>query len=141
MTPLVLLVPFGPLTRWQREQPSRPLAMLAPWAILALVLGVVAFFVAQQGPWKAAAGVAGAAWVFLGTARFAWTRLKGNGRYTPEMLGMTLAPTGIAVFVAGALLVEALNLPTELAVRSEERRVGKEWFSKVRFRWSPVHSK
>src|SRR3546814_10767359 len=75
------------------------------------------FFVAQQGPWKAAAGVAGAAWVFLGTARFAWTRLKGNGRYTPEMLGMTLAHTGIAVFVAGALLVEALNLQTELAVK------------------------
>src|SRR3546814_11764545 len=33
------------------------------------------------------------------------------------MLGMTLAHTGIAVFVAGALLVEALNLQTELAVK------------------------
>src|SRR3546814_4350267 len=91
--------------------------MLAPWAILALVLGVVAFFVAPQGPWKTAVGVAGAAWIFFGTARFAWTRLKGSGRFTPEMLGMTLAHTGIAVFVAGALLVEAQNLQTELAVK------------------------
>src|SRR3546814_4586846 len=33
------------------------------------------------------------------------------------MLGMTLAHTGIAVFVAGALLVEAQNLQTELAVK------------------------
>src|SRR3546814_13200938 len=33
------------------------------------------------------------------------------------MLGITLAHTGIAVFVAGARLVEALNLPTELAVK------------------------
>src|SRR3546814_8929009 len=57
------------------------------------------------------------AWIFFGTARFAWTRLKGSGRFTPEMLGMTLAHTGIAVFVAGALLVEAPNLQTELAVK------------------------
>jgi len=117
MTPLVLLLPFGPLTRWQREQPSKPLAMLAPWAILALVLGVVAFFVAPQGPWKTAAGVAGSAWILLGTGRFAWTRLRGSGRFTPEMIGMTLAHTGIAVFLAGALLVEAQNVQSELAMK------------------------
>src|SRR5512134_2320676 len=37
MAPMVLLVPFGPLTRWQREEPNKPLRMLAPWAALALV--------------------------------------------------------------------------------------------------------
>jgi len=114
MTPLVLLLPFGPLTQWQREQPSKPLAMLVPWAILALVLGVVAYFTAPQGPLKTAAGVAGAAWVLLGTARFAWTRLKGGRRFTPEMLGMVLAHGGIAIFLAGALLVEAQSLQREL---------------------------
>ena len=117
MAPLVLLLPFGPLTRWQREQPSKPLAMLLPWVVLALVLGVVAFFLAPQGPWKTAAGVAGSAWIVLGTARFAWTRLRGSGRFTPEMLGMTLAHTGIAVFLVGALLVEAQNVQSELAMK------------------------
>ena len=117
MAPLVLLLPFGPLTRWQREQPSRPLALLLPWAILALVLGVAAFFLAPQGPWKTAAGVAGSAWVVFGTARFVWTRLRGSGRFTPEMLGMTLAHTGIAVFLVGALLVEAQNVQSELAMK------------------------
>jgi cytochrome c-type biogenesis protein CcmF len=118
MTPLVLLLPFGPLTRWQREQPSKVLAMLLPWAILALVLGAVAFFLAPRGPWKTAAGVAGSAWIALGTARFVWTRLRGTGRrFTPEMIGMTLAHTGIAVFLIGALLVEAQNLQSELAVK------------------------
>src|SRR5690554_2606078 len=38
MAPLVLLVPFGPLTRWQQEQASKPVAMLLPWLGLALVL-------------------------------------------------------------------------------------------------------
>ncbi|WP_242107823.1 heme lyase CcmF/NrfE family subunit [Luteimonas aquatica] len=122
MTPLVLLLPFGPITRWQREQPSRPLALLAPWAILALVLGAVAFFLAPQGPWKTAAGIAGSAWVLLGTARFVWTRLaparspSRGRRFTPEMLGMVLAHGGIAVFLVGALLVEAQNLQRELAL-------------------------
>ena len=117
MAPLVALLPFGPLTRWQREQPSRPLALLAPWAGLALLAGVLGFFLAPQGPWKTAAGVAGAAWVLLGTARFVWSRfqLKGS-RFTAEMLGMTLAHAGIAVFLTGALLVEALDQQREVAL-------------------------
>jgi cytochrome c-type biogenesis protein CcmF len=117
MAPLVALLPFGPLTRWQREQPSRPLALLAPWAGLALLAGVLGFFLAPQGPWKTAAGIAGAAWVLLGTARFVWSRfqLKGS-RFTAEMLGMTLAHAGIAVFLTGALLVEALDQQREVAL-------------------------
>jgi cytochrome c-type biogenesis protein CcmF len=117
MTPLVLLLPFGPLTRWQREEPSRPLRMLAPWAALALVLGALGYFTAPQGPWKTAAGIATAAWVALGTLRFLWTRFQSKGgRFTAEMLGMTLAHGGIAVFLLGALLVESLNVQRELAM-------------------------
>ncbi|PPJ43874.1 MULTISPECIES: heme lyase CcmF/NrfE family subunit [unclassified Pseudoxanthomonas] len=117
MAPLVALVPFGPLTKWQRDKASRLGAMLLPWALLAIVLAVVAYFVAPQGKLKAAAGILGAAWVGLGTVRFIWSRLRANGRFTPEMLGMTLAHTGIAVFLVGALLVEALNVQRELAVK------------------------
>ncbi|MET0581611.1 MAG: heme lyase CcmF/NrfE family subunit [Pseudoxanthomonas sp.] len=118
MAPLVLLLPFGPLTRWQREDMSRPLRMLAPWALLALVLGVIAYFTAPQGQWKTAAGVFTAAWVAFGTARFLWSRFQSKGnRFTAEMLGMTLAHGGIAVFLIGALLVEALNVQRELAMK------------------------
>jgi cytochrome c-type biogenesis protein CcmF len=117
MAPLVLLLPLGPLMRWQREQASGPLAMLAPWFLLALGAGVLAFFVAPQGPWKVAAGIAGAVWVAGGTLRFVWSRVRGGGRLTAEMLGMTLAHLGVAVFLVGALLVEGLNVQRELAVR------------------------
>ncbi|WAC63658.1 heme lyase CcmF/NrfE family subunit [Pseudoxanthomonas sp. SL93] len=117
MAPLVALVPFGPLTRWQRENTGRPVAMLVPWAVLAVVLAAIAWYLAPQGKLKAAAGILGAAWVGFGTLRFVWSRLRAQGRFTPEMLGMTLAHTGIAVFVVGALLVEALNVQRELAVR------------------------
>jgi cytochrome c-type biogenesis protein CcmF len=117
MAPLVLLLPFGPLTRWQREQPSKPFAMLVPWAGLALGIGIGAFFLAPQGAWKTAAGLAGSAWVLAGTARFVWTRVRAKGsRFTAEMLGMTLAHIGIAVFLVGALLTEGLSRQRELAL-------------------------
>ena len=117
MAPLVLLLPFGPLTRWQRDQPSRVMAMLLPWAGLALAAGVAAFFIAPQGQWKVAAGIFGAVWVGAGTLRFLWSRFRGSGTpFTAEMLGMTLAHAGVAVFLVGALLVEGLNQQRELAV-------------------------
>ncbi len=116
MAPLVALLPFGPLVNWQRDQASKRLALLAPWAGLALLLGVLAWFMAPQGKLKAAAGVAAAAWVALGTARFIWTRLRGNGRFNAEMVGMLLAHTGVAVFLVGALLVEALNVQRKVAL-------------------------
>ncbi|MCC4618875.1 heme lyase CcmF/NrfE family subunit [Xanthomonas cassavae CFBP 4642] len=117
MAPLVALLPFGPLTRWQREQASRPLALLAPWAGLALAAGMLAWFMAPQGQLKAAIGVTGAAWVLFGTLRFLWTRRAAKGRrFTAEMLGMVLAHLGVAVFLAGALLVESLSLQREVAL-------------------------
>ena len=130
MAPLVLLLPLGPLTRWQREEPSRPLRMLLPWFVLALVLGAIGYFMAPQGAWKTAAGVFGAAWILLGTARFVWTRFVAKGsRFTPEMLGMTLAHAGVAVFMVGALLVEAMNVQRELALQpGQTTEVGRYTF-------------
>ncbi len=129
MAPLVALVPFGPLARWQRDQASRVVAMLLPWLLVALAAGVVAFFMAPQGAWKSAFGVAGAAWVILGTARFVWGRLGNGGRMTAEMWGMVLAHVGIGVFLAGALLVEAQNVQREVALRpGESLQVGRHEF-------------
>ncbi|MFZ5656851.1 MAG: heme lyase CcmF/NrfE family subunit [Pseudomonadota bacterium] len=118
MAPLVLLLPFGPLTRWQREEPRAVLRMLAPWAALALVAAALTYFVAPDGGWKAPLGIAAAIWVGAGTLRFVWRRWReGGGRFTAEMVGMVLAHAGIAVFLVGALLVEGLDVQREVAVR------------------------
>ena len=79
---------------------------------------MIAYFTAPQGQWKVAAGVLGAVWVAAGTLRFTWVRLTASGRMTREMLGMSLAHLGIAVFLIGALLVEGLGQQRELAVRA-----------------------
>src|SRR5690606_25705623 len=116
MAPLVLLLPYGPLLTWQRDQPRRVLALLAPWLLLALLLGVLAWWRAPHNGWKTGLGVAAAVWVAVGTAHVAWQRLRGNGRFTAEMVGMLLAHAGVAVFVVGAMLVEALNVQREVAL-------------------------
>ena len=131
MAPLVALLPFGPLTRWQREDMATPLRMLLPWAALALVLAIVAFVLAPQGQWKVAAGILGAAWVAFGTLRFLWSRWRMPGaRLTREMLGMSLAHLGIAVFLVGALLVEGLSQQREVALKpGEVVDIGGECFA------------
>lgn len=116
MAPMVLLLPFGPLVKWQRDQPSRVVATLAPWLALAVLLGALAWWQAPQNGWKVGLGIAAAAWVAFGTARFIWLRLRGNGRFTAEMAGMLLGHAGVAVFLVGALLVEALNVQREVAL-------------------------
>jgi cytochrome c-type biogenesis protein CcmF len=96
--------------------------MLLPWLGLAVGAAAVAFFLAPRGPWKAAAGIAGATWIAAGTARFVWQRLRTNrSALTREMLGMTLAHAGVAVFLVGALLVEGLSQQRELAVAPGQR--------------------
>ena len=118
MAPLVALLPFGPLSRWQREQPSRVLAMLLPWAVFALVAAAVAWWLAPQGKGRVVLGVAGVAWVLAGTLRFVWSRFNADGRrFTAEMAGMALAHCGIGLFLAGALLTDALSRQRELALR------------------------
>ena len=118
MAPLVALVPFGPLTRWQREDIGRPLRWLAPWAVLAVVAGIITFFAWPQGTAKTAFGIGGAVWVLAGTARFVWSRLRSSGsRFTAEMVGMVLAHAGIAVFVAGVFLTESTSIEKDVAAR------------------------
>ncbi len=119
MTPLLLLLPFGPLVRWQREQDLRVVAMLAPWLLIALAAGIASFvFGHAQIPWKIALGAIAAAWVGFGTLRFVWSRFKVAGKkFTAEMLGMCLAHSGIAVFAIGAVFGDAQAVQHELAMK------------------------
>jgi cytochrome c-type biogenesis protein CcmF len=117
MAPLVLLVPFGPLTRWQREQASLPIKLLLPWLVLALIAGGVAFVALPNAAWKTVAGVVIGVWVLAGTLRFVWRRLALPGqRFTAEMLGMSFAHIGVAVFFFGVLLTESTSVQKDIAV-------------------------
>ena len=117
MAPLVLLVPFGPLTRWQREQTSLPIKLLLPWLVLALIAGGIAFLTLPNAAWKTIAGIVVGLWLLCGTLRFVLRRLALPGqRFTAEMLGMSFAHIGIAVFFFGVLLTESTSVQKDVAV-------------------------
>ncbi|GAA5009642.1 heme lyase CcmF/NrfE family subunit [Pseudoluteimonas lycopersici] len=130
MAPLVALLPFGPLTKWQREQGSRVFAMLLPWLVFAIVAAAIAWWFAPQGKGRVVLGIAGAAWVLAGTLRFVWSRFNADGRrFTTEMIGMSLAHCGIALFLAGALLTDALSQQREVALKPGQTvQLGRECY-------------
>ena len=118
MLPLVMLLPFGPLTRWQSEQVSKPLKLLLPWAILAIATGAVSFFFWPESNIKTAAGVITAVWILLGTAAFVRSRFKNSsGRFTAEMIGMTVAHAGVGIFFFGVLMTESLSIEKDVVAK------------------------
>src|SRR5690606_28344492 len=107
MLPIVLLIPFGPITRWQRESASMLTPVLRCGLIAVVIALAVAFAIGSSLPLKGYFGAAGAAWVLAGIGWFVVKRFRTAApgkRFTAEMLGMTLAHAGLGVFVAGALI-------------------------------------
>ncbi len=118
MAPVVLLVPFGPVTRWGREDAGAVGRMMAPWLLLGVVSMVLVYFTWPEGTMKTAAGVGGGVWVIAGTAVFLWRRLiTQRQKLTAEMLGMVLAHAGIGVFVIGVLVLESTMIERDVAAK------------------------
>jgi len=118
MLPLVMLLPFGPLTRWQSDQASKSVKLLLPWAVLALVAGGISFFFWPGGGIKTVAGVIAAIWILLGTFAFVRTRFKNSGsRFTAEMAGMMSAHLGVGIFFFGVLMTESLSIEKDVAAK------------------------
>ncbi|MCC6756622.1 MAG: heme lyase CcmF/NrfE family subunit [Arenimonas sp.] len=131
MAPLVLLIPFGPLSRWQKEDLGAVGRWLLPWLALAALAAVVAYFRSPQHPLKAAMAWFAGLWLLLGTARFVWQRIKhAQGRLTAEMAGMTLAHAGVAVFCFGALMTEGLSVEKDVAAKpGQQFEIGEYRFT------------
>lgn len=118
MAPVVLLVPFGPVTRWGREAAGAVGRLMAPWLVLGLVALFLVFFTWPEGTFKTAAGIGGGLWVIAGTAVFLWRRLKTQRqKLTAEMAGMVLAHAGIGVFVIGVLVLESTMIERDVAAK------------------------
>jgi cytochrome c-type biogenesis protein CcmF len=113
MAALLILLPAGPLLSWKRGDTLGVMQRLGLAAILALLVGALAFgLIAPRHAWGSA-GVALAMWLIAGAfaelaertrafrvpAAESWRRLTGLPR---GAWGMTLAHLGLGVFVLGA---------------------------------------
>ena len=127
MLPVVVLVPFGPFLRWRSGDWRAALRQLRPAMLgavaVAVVAAIVARVVADGLPFRAMVGAAASIWVGLGILLYAlmrWRSAPRGRRYTPEMLGMILAHFGIAVFLAGVLIVGATNVEKDIRLAPNE---------------------
>ncbi|HSS06999.1 MAG TPA: heme lyase CcmF/NrfE family subunit, partial [Rhodanobacteraceae bacterium] len=137
MLPVVVLVPFGPFLRWRSGDWRAALRHLRPAMLgavaVAVVAAIVARVVADGLPFRAMVGAAASIWVGLGILLYAlmrWRSAPRGRRYTPEMLGMILAHFGIAVFLAGVLIVGATNVEKDIRLAPNESvEIGGRWGS------------
>ena len=117
MLPVVLLLPFGPFLKWRVGDLRASLGALRPALLVALVAGTGAWLIARELPWKTLFGITVSLWIGLGIALYAlsrWRKAPRGRRFTPEMLGMICAHFGVAVFIAGVLVVESTSIEKDL---------------------------
>jgi len=113
---------IGPIIRWKKSKAGEIKRQLLIPAIIALVVGVAAPFVAggQFNAWVMC-GVAATTWIMLSTFRAAYNMVSNKeggislNRIGRSQLGMLFAHFGIAVSVMGATIVS--NYSIEKSVR------------------------
>ncbi|MBU6417523.1 MAG: cytochrome c biogenesis protein CcsA, partial [Xanthomonadaceae bacterium] len=119
MTPLVLALPFGPLSRWGKADLGVWKRALVRIVALAVAAGIIGFIVGARG-WYQLLGVTAATWVMSGVALFVikrWHEAPRGKRYPFEMLGMMLAHFGIGVFIAGAILTRSMSVEQDVSMK------------------------
>jgi cytochrome c-type biogenesis protein CcmF len=115
MTPLVLLIPVGPMSRWQHDEFRRAVRPLL-WAAVFAVVGALVI-TALLGAWnlRAITGWVGGLWLMAGTVSFVMRqRRQTKGRLTRGQWGMSLAHFGVGVFVIGVAMVESTTFEKDL---------------------------
>ena len=118
---LFMFMGIGPIIRWKRSKAGAIKKQVMIPAIVSLIAGVVAPFIAggEFNIWVAC-GVGAAIWVTLMTLRAGFNIVKYQGKFDfsrmgRSQLGMILAHLGIAVSIIGATMVS--NYSIEKSVR------------------------
>ncbi|MGN6521151.1 MAG: heme lyase CcmF/NrfE family subunit [Dokdonella sp.] len=126
MLPVVLLLPFGPFVKWRSGDFKTAFAHLRP-ALYVLPAALVLAAWLRGGDFSAWGraywGVAASVWVGLGIVLYAlhrWRSAPRGRRYTPEMLGMICAHFGVALFLAGVLVVEATSVEKDVRLAPDQ---------------------
>jgi cytochrome c-type biogenesis protein CcmF len=123
MIPVALLLPFGPFLHWRSANPGKALRALLPALLTALVAAALAWLLVGDLPLKAVAGTAASLWIGIGILLFAvsrWRKAPPGRRYTPEMVGMICAHFGVALFIAGVMIVESSSVERDVRMAPQQ---------------------
>jgi len=112
MTPVVLLIPFGPFTRWGQDEALRVARPLLGSAIFAVVGGLLIAWWLDAFNLRAIAGWMGGLWLMAGS--LAYVARQKSWRLPRHQMGMILAHAGVGVFVIGVAMVESTTFERDV---------------------------
>jgi cytochrome c-type biogenesis protein CcmF len=111
LVPMVLALPVGIYSRWQKDTPTR-LAESLRWPFfVSLVIGLAAYISEPDMGLISAIGVTGGAWVTIGSLFYVaqFLKRKNSLKIPGSILAMTLAHVGLGLFMVGLSLTSSLT--------------------------------
>jgi len=123
LVPMVIALPIGIFSRWQKDEGSRLAGMLRWPLAMSLVFGAGVWIMAPDIGFVAAAGTAGGAWVILGSLFYVGHLLgrKNSLKIPASVLAMTLAHLGLGVFMIGLSLTSTLSTEKHLRMEAGDK--------------------
>ena len=112
MVPVVIVLPFGPYLRWGSVSKSRlKIPLLLGATVILTCVGSVAY--CTTASWKLIVGLGASTWIAGSVITYMIQRkyqMPPGRAYPSEMIGMALAHFGVAIFLLGVFLSEALGV-------------------------------
>jgi cytochrome c-type biogenesis protein CcmF len=123
LVPMVIFLPIGIYARWQKDDAKRLSSSLMLSLILSLVVGVIAYVVEPGLGWLSSIGIAGGAWLILGSVFYVVQLLKRRNSWAipASVLAMTLAHVGLGIFMVGLSVTSALTTEKHLRMEAGDK--------------------
>jgi cytochrome c-type biogenesis protein CcmF len=135
MAPVIVLMPLGPLMRWQQDSLQRVLGVLNLPLIFAVVATVLIWIFDRTHDLVAMITLFGAFWLALGTLRYLQTvaqQAGGFSRLRLPTLGLVTAHLGVAVLLIGVGMVESKVLNRDVVFKpGETHSIGNYSFKMI----------
>lgn len=130
MTPVVVLMMFGPFLRWKDDDFVAAVRKVAPAFIASVLIGFGTAWAVDHVTWRTVLGLALSAWVVLASIQLLVVRLKERAgasagsrlrSITASWWGMWLAHFGVGIFIIGVTLVGSLDQNIDVKMKEGQR--------------------
>ena len=130
MTPVAVLMMFGPFLRWKDDDFAAAVRKVAPAFIASVLIGFGTAWAVDHVTWRTVLGLALSAWVVLASIQLLVGRLKERvgasagsrlRSLTASWWGMWLAHLGVGIFIIGVTLVGSLDQNLDVKMKEGQR--------------------
>ena len=130
MTPVAVLMMFGPFLRWKDDDLAAAVRTVAPAFIASVLIGFGVAWAVDHVTWRTVLGLSLSAWIVLASMQLLVGRLKERAgasagsrlsSITASWWGMWLAHLGVGIFIIGVTLVGSLDQNLDVKMKEGQR--------------------